>query len=78
MALKALALRDANAVLEDLAFEKGLEVSCSAFGVESLKTELSHANELSHQQELGLQNMRSEIHSLKVGSSKVSVLTSIF
>ncbi len=66
LALKALALRDANAALEDLAYEKELDILSLEESIQALKIELREAKQRSFEQESGLEKQRNEILSLKV------------
>lgn len=66
ISLKTLAMRDANAALEDLAAEKQLRISFLEEGIETLKLELSEAQQRLSEQHSGLEKQRTEIRSLKV------------
>lgn len=66
ISLKTLAMRDANAALEDLAAEKQLRISFLEEGIETLKIELSEAQQRLSEQHSGLVKQRTEIRSLKV------------
>lgn len=66
LSLKTLALRDANAALQDLASEKELHISSLGESIETLKIELLEAQQRSSEQHSGLEKQRNEIRSLKV------------
>ncbi|KAJ4155752.1 hypothetical protein LMH87_000983 [Akanthomyces muscarius] len=65
LSLKTLALRDANAALQDLASEKELHISSLGESIETLKIELLEAQQRSSEQHSGLEKQRNEIRSLK-------------
>lgn len=78
LALKALALKDTNAALEDLAAEREIQIFSLKEEGKSLSLSLSEAEDRASQRERCLEQQKSEIHSLKVSVIHHSISTIAF